>query len=111
MSASKPAVPEPTEIDGRYFVEKKLGAGAFGTVYKAKDKELGRFVAIKTIRLEGLAASVSSLDDLLKRFKQEAQGRRQPQAPQHRRPLRLAGARRPSATSRWSSWTAWGSTG
>ena len=72
MSASKPAVPEPTEIDGRYFVEKKLGAGAFGTVYKAKDKELGRFVAIKTIRLEGLAASVSSLDDLLKRFKQEA---------------------------------------
>ena len=72
MSASKPAVPEPTEIDGRYVVEKKLGAGAFGTVYKAKDKELGRFVAIKTIRLEGLAASVSSLDDLLKRFKQEA---------------------------------------
>ena len=72
MSASKPATPEPTEIDGRYFVEKKLGAGAFGTVYKAKDKELGRFVAIKTIRLEGLAASVSSLDDLLKRFKQEA---------------------------------------
>ena len=72
MSASKPAVPEPTEIDGRYFVEKKLGAGAFGTVYKAKDKELGRFVAIKTIRLEGLAASVSSLEDLLKRFKQEA---------------------------------------
>jgi len=72
VSASKPAVPEPTEIDGRYVVEKKLGAGAFGTVYKAKDKELGRFVAIKTIRLEGLAASVSSLDDLLKRFKQEA---------------------------------------
>ena len=72
MSASKPAVPEPTEIDGRYVVEKKLGAGAFGTVYKAKDKELGRLVAIKTIRLEGLAASVSSLDDLLKRFKQEA---------------------------------------
>jgi serine/threonine-protein kinase len=72
VSASKPATPEPTEIDGRYSVEKKLGAGAFGTVYKAKDKELGRFVAIKTIRLEGLAASTSSLDDLLKRFKQEA---------------------------------------
>ena len=89
MSASKPAVPEPTEIDGRYSVEKKLGAGAFGTVYKARDKELGRLVAIKTIRLEGLAASTSSLEDLLKRFKQEAQGRGQPQAPQHRRPLRL----------------------
>ena len=53
MSASNPAVPEPTEIDGRYLVEKKLGAGAFGTVYKARDKELGRLVAIKTIRLGG----------------------------------------------------------
>jgi serine/threonine protein kinase len=72
VSASKPATPDPTEIDGRYTVEKKLGAGAFGTVYKAKDKELGRLVAIKTIRLEGLAASTSSLEDLLKRFKQEA---------------------------------------
>jgi serine/threonine protein kinase len=72
VSASKPTAPEPTEIDGRYVVEKKLGAGAFGTVYKARDKELGRLVAIKTIRLEGLAASTSSLADLLKRFKQEA---------------------------------------
>ncbi len=72
MSASNPAVPEPTEIDGRYLVEKKLGAGAFGTVYKARDKELGRLVAIKTIRLEGLAASTASLDELLRRFKQEA---------------------------------------
>jgi serine/threonine protein kinase len=73
VSASRPAAPEPTEIAGRYLVEKKLGAGAFGTVFKAKDKELGRLVAIKTIRLEGLAASQASLEDLLKRFKQEAQ--------------------------------------
>jgi serine/threonine protein kinase len=72
VSASKPAVPEPTEIDGRYQVEKTLGAGAFGTVYKARDKELGRLVAIKTIRLEGLAASTTSMDELLRRFKQEA---------------------------------------
>jgi serine/threonine-protein kinase len=66
------AAPDPTEIAGRYEIEKKLGAGAFGTVFKAKDKELGRMVAIKTIRLEGLAASTSSLEDLLKRFKHEA---------------------------------------
>jgi serine/threonine-protein kinase len=70
--SSKPAAPEPTEIAGRYQVVKKLGAGAFGTVFKAKDKILGRMVAIKTIRLEGLAAAGSSLDELMDRFKREA---------------------------------------
>ena len=39
MSASNPVAPEPTEIAGRYQIVQKLGAGAFGTVYKAKDKE------------------------------------------------------------------------
>ncbi len=72
MSQTNPAAPEPTEIAGRYLVVQKLGAGAFGTVYKAKDKTLGRMVAIKTIRLEGLAASHATLDDLQKRFLQEA---------------------------------------
>ena len=67
------AVPEPAEIAGRYQVIKKLGAGAFGTVYKAKDKILGRMVAIKTIRLEGLAAAGASLEELMDRFKREAQ--------------------------------------
>jgi serine/threonine-protein kinase len=67
------AAPEPSEIAGRYQVVKKLGAGAFGTVYKAKDKILGRMVAIKTIRLEGLAAAGASLDELMDRFKREAQ--------------------------------------
>jgi serine/threonine-protein kinase len=72
VSFSNPAVPEPTRI-GKFEIVQKLGAGAFGTVYKARDPELGRFVAVKTIRLEGLAASQSSLDDLLARFKREAQ--------------------------------------
>jgi serine/threonine protein kinase len=73
VSATNPAaVPDPTEIAGRYQIEKKLGAGAMGTVFKARDRELDRVVAIKTIRLEGLAASATSLEDLLKRFKQEA---------------------------------------
>ncbi len=72
MSSSKPAVPEPKRI-GRYEIVQKLGAGAFGTVYKGVDQDLGRPVAIKTIRLEGLAASQASLEDLLARFKREAQ--------------------------------------
>jgi serine/threonine protein kinase len=72
VSSAKPATPDPTEIADRYVIEKKLGAGAFGTVYKARDKKLRRLVAIKTIRLEGLAASSVALEDLLKRFEQEA---------------------------------------
>jgi serine/threonine protein kinase len=74
VSQSRPSgVPDPTEIAGRYQVEKRLGAGAFGTVYKARDSRLHRDVAIKTIRLEGLAASTAGLDELLRRFDQEAQ--------------------------------------
>jgi len=72
VSQSKPASPEPTEIAGRYRIIQKLGAGAFGTVFKAKDSILERMVAIKTIRLEGLAAAGADLDELLKRFELEA---------------------------------------
>ena len=72
MSASNPA-PEPAEIAGRFEVVQKLGAGAFGTVYKARDKVLGRLLAIKTIRMEGLAASQAGLGEMLERFRREAQ--------------------------------------
>ena len=67
------AAQDPDEIAGRYQVVQKLGAGAFGTVYKAKDRILGRMVAIKTIRLEGLAAAGASLEELVNRFTREAQ--------------------------------------
>jgi serine/threonine protein kinase len=71
MSQARPA-PEPTEIAGRYLIEKKLGAGAFGTVYKARDKVMKRMVAIKTMRLESLAAAGADLGEMLERFKREA---------------------------------------
>jgi serine/threonine-protein kinase len=72
VSASNPAAPEPKEIAGRYTIERKLGAGAFGNVYKARDQRLKRIVAIKTIRMEGLVASQSGLADMLERFNREA---------------------------------------
>ncbi len=71
---SNPPTPDdPAQIAGRYQIVGRLGAGAFGTVYKAKDKILGRMIAIKTIRFEGLAATSEGRDELMRRFRREAQ--------------------------------------
>lgn len=59
----------PTKI-GRYEVERLLGAGAMGNVYLARDPQLDRAVAIKTVRYAALPAD--SLDTFLERFRNEA---------------------------------------
>jgi CheY-like chemotaxis protein len=51
---------------GRYLIETVLGRGGMGTVYKAKDTELGEVLAIKTLRPELVAD-----DDSRERFKDE----------------------------------------
>ncbi len=50
----------------RYEILQILGEGGMGAVYKAKDRELDRFVALKVIRPE-----LASDPDILQRFKQE----------------------------------------
>jgi eukaryotic-like serine/threonine-protein kinase len=50
----------------RYEILERLGGGGMGTVYKAKDREVNRLVAVKVIR-EDLAGDSA----MLSRFKQE----------------------------------------
>lgn len=54
---------------GRYELVGELGRGAMGVVYKATDPNIGRPVALKTMRLDvhGLESA-----DLMRRFKNEA---------------------------------------
>ena len=57
----------PGLILGEYEIVALLGAGGMGEVYRARDKRLGRDVAIKV-----LPAFASSNPDRLRRFEQEA---------------------------------------
>src|SRR5579864_7891379 len=55
-----------TFLSGRYEIMQLLGQGGMGAVYKARDKELDRLVAIKLIRPE-----LARNPEILQRFKQE----------------------------------------
>ena len=65
-SFSVPTLPAGTVLGGRYEIEMPLGEGGMGAVYKAKDLELERPVALKVIRPE-----LAGNPDILQRFKQE----------------------------------------
>ena len=52
---------------GRYELRSKIGAGGMGEVYLARDREIGRDVAVKV-----LPSMFSADQDRLKRFQQEA---------------------------------------
>ena len=60
----------PAEI-GRYRIERVLGRGAMGVVYRAHDPEIDRPVAIKLVRADLLEGTERA--DYLARFRQEAQ--------------------------------------
>jgi serine/threonine-protein kinase len=57
----------PTEIGGRYTLERRLGAGGMSTVFLARDAVLERRVAVKL-----LAEHLSDDEDFVARFRREA---------------------------------------
>jgi len=63
-------------VDGRYRVERELGAGAMGVVYEATDLGLGRRVALKVITRE-LAADPAFVERFVREAKALASIRHQ----------------------------------
>ncbi len=56
---------------GRYEILQELGRGAMGAVYRARDPQIGRTVAIKVILTANLSAA--DLESYKQRFRREAQ--------------------------------------
>ncbi|MBA2494076.1 MAG: protein kinase [Acidobacteria bacterium] len=60
-------------LANRYLLEKRLGRGAMGQVYLAKDKNLGtRRVAVKTVRQDVLSSDDLQEGEAIARFEREA---------------------------------------
>jgi hypothetical protein len=49
-SEAEPVSLPPGTVFGRFEIIRELGRGGFGVVYEAKDRDLGRQVAVKVVR-------------------------------------------------------------
>ena len=59
-------------LNGKYRVERLLGEGAFGYVYRAFDTRLHRTVAVKELSPSNPKLSTTLFDDFRRRFEREA---------------------------------------
>ena len=70
---TKHTLPGPTLLSSRYLLEKRLGRGAMGQVYLARDQNLvTRRVAIKTVRPDILNDEMLQEGEAIARFEREA---------------------------------------
>src|SRR5712691_8829185 len=73
QTKTKSTLPGTTLLNGRYRLEKRLGRGAMGQVYLARDENLiTRRVAVKTIRPDVLSDEDLQEGEAIARFEREA---------------------------------------
>lgn len=73
-TATRFALPGPQLVAQRYLLESRLGRGAMGQVYLAKDKKFDtRKVAVKTVRQDILNSDDLQEGEAIARFEREAQ--------------------------------------
>jgi len=73
QSKTKNTLPGTTLLNSRYRLDKRLGRGAMGQVYVARDENLGtRRVAVKTIRPDVLSDEDLQEGEAIARFEREA---------------------------------------
>src|SRR5438128_804796 len=74
QTATRQTMPGTQLLAGRYFLEKRLGRGAMGLVFLARDENLGtRKVAVKTVRQDLLNSDDLQEGEAIARFEREAQ--------------------------------------
>lgn len=64
---------DPRKEFGSYEVESVLGRGAMGMVYLARDRRIGRKVALKTVHVDERFDDESEANDFFKRLQREAE--------------------------------------
>jgi serine/threonine protein kinase len=73
QTPTRGSLPGTQLLANRYFIEKRLGRGAMGQVYLARDKNLGtRRVAVKTVRQDILNSEDLQEGEAIARFEREA---------------------------------------
>ena len=73
QSKTRQTLPGGRLLANRYLLEKKIGRGAMGQVYLAKDENLGtRRVAVKTVRQDVLNSDDLQEGEAIVRFEREA---------------------------------------
>ncbi len=73
QTQTRQTLPGSQLLANRYFIEKRLGRGAMGQVYLARDKNLGtRRVAVKTVRQDILNSEELQEGEAIARFEREA---------------------------------------